>query len=923
MSGAATPLMQQYRDIKSRHQNAILFFRMGEFYEMFFDDAETASRVLGLTLTSRNNGGAADVPLAGIPVKAAADYLRRLVNQGHRVAICEQVEDPRLAKGIVKREVIETITPGAAFADDMLDGARANYVCAVATGRDASRDGDKTLVGFAVADLSTGELRLAMATAADAPAVMARFAPRELLIVRGATDTAMPRIWNAADQALVTAREPWEFDAQMATDDLTRHFDIKGLDGFGLGADDGAAIGAAGALLRYLRELQPGGLPHLARPVVERPGRVMPIDDMTRRNLELVESLRGGTDDGTLLSVMNRTATPMGQRMLRDWLLAPLLDRTAIEQRLDAVSAFVGNAIGRAKLRDVLDGVRDIDRLASKAAAGRATPRELRALGDSLARLPNVAKAANDILDPAGASAVNGGVLRHMVSEWDNGADCAEKLTHALVERPPLTMGDDDTIAPGVDSELDALRALREGGKDAIATIQAEERARTGINSLKVGFNRVFGYYLEISNSNKHLVPDDYQRRQTLTGAERYVTPALKDYEEKILTAAERIEVRERELFEALRREAGNDITRWQAVARRVATIDVLATFAEVAEREHYVRPTLHDDFDMDIVGGRHPVVERMMAREKFIPNDLQLSADARLIVLTGPNMAGKSTILRQIGLIQLMAQIGAFVPAKRATLPIVDRLFTRVGASDNLVRGQSTFMVEMSETSAILHTATSRSLVLLDEIGRGTSTYDGVSIAWSVSEHIHDAIGCKTVFATHYHELTQLANELPAVRNFTVAVREAGEQILFLHKLIAGGADRSYGIEVGRLAGLPAAVISRAKEVLTLLEGEGEQMAARLTTDGHAAPKSATRRGPRMVRPNTQTPQLAFFGDASVAGQSASSEAPVNKTATKIATAVSAMEIDNMTPLEALTALSALKREMSESQNGTAEKAN
>lgn len=923
MSGAATPLMQQYRDIKSRHQNAILFFRMGEFYEMFFDDAETASRVLGLTLTSRNNGGAADVPLAGIPVKAAADYLRRLVNQGHRVAICEQVEDPRLAKGIVKREVIETITPGAAFADDMLDGARANYVCAVATGRDASRDGDKTLVGFAVADLSTGELRLAMATAADAPAVMARFAPRELLIVRGATDTAMPRIWNAADQALVTAREPWEFDAQMATDDLTRHFDIKGLDGFGLGADDGAAIGAAGALLRYLRELQPGGLPHLARPVVERPGRVMPIDDMTRRNLELVESLRGGTDDGTLLSVMNRTATPMGQRMLRDWLLAPLLDRTAIEQRLDAVSAFVGNAIGRAKLRDVLDGVRDIDRLASKAAAGRATPRELRALGDSLARLPNVAKAANDILDPAGASAVNGGVLRHMVSEWDNGADCAEKLTHALVERPPLTMGDDDTIAPGVDSELDALRALREGGKDAIATIQAEERARTGINSLKVGFNRVFGYYLEISNSNKHLVPDDYQRRQTLTGAERYVTPALKDYEEKILTAAERIEVRERELFEALRREAGNDITRWQAVARRVATIDVLATFAEVAEREHYVRPTLHDDFDMDIVGGRHPVVERMMAREKFIPNDLQLSADARLIVLTGPNMAGKSTILRQIGLIQLMAQIGAFVPAKRATLPIVDRLFTRVGASDNLVRGQSTFMVEMSETSAILHTATSRSLVLLDEIGRGTSTYDGVSIAWSVSEHIHDAIGCKTVFATHYHELTQLANELPAVRNFTVAVREAGEQILFLHKLIAGGADRSYGIEVGRLAGLPAAVISRAKEVLTLLEGEGEQMAARLTTDGHAAPKSATRRGPRMVRPNTPTPQLAFFGDASVAGQSASSEAPVNKTATKIATAVSAMEIDNMTPLEALTALSALKREMSESQNGTAEKAN
>lgn len=915
MSGAATPLMQQYRDIKSRHQDAILFFRMGEFYEMFFDDAETASRVLGLTLTSRNNGGASDVPLAGIPVKAAADYLRRLIAQGHRVAICEQVEDPKFAKGIVKREVVETITPGAAFADDMLDGARANYVCAVATGRDAARDGDKTQIGFAVADLSTGELRLAMANVLDAPAVMARFAPRELLVVRGSigntVDRTLERTFVAAEHALVTPREPWEFDAHMATDDLVRHFDIQGLDGFGLGADDSAAIGAAGALLRYLRELQPGGLPHLARPVVERPGSVMPIDDMTRRNLELVESLRGGTDEGTLLSVMSRTATPMGQRMLREWLLAPLLQKQAIEHRLDAVMVLVRDAIGRAKLREVLDGVRDIDRLASKAAAGRATPRELRALGDSLSRLPNVANAARGVCDTQ-----QGGVLSQLLAEWDDGSECAARLTHALVERPPLTIGDEDTIAPGLDAELDELRALREGGKDAIATIQAEERARTGIGSLKVGFNRVFGYYLEISNSNKHLVPDDYQRRQTLTGAERYVTPALKEYEEKILTAAERIEVRERELFEALRKEAGNEITRWQAVARRVATIDVLATFADVAEREHYVRPTLHDDFALEIVGGRHPVVERMMAREKFIPNDLHLTDDARLIVLTGPNMAGKSTILRQIGLIQLMAQVGAYVPAKRANLPIVDRLFTRVGASDNLVRGQSTFMVEMSETSAILHTATSRSLVLLDEIGRGTSTYDGVSIAWSVSEHLHDAIGCKTVFATHYHELTQLANELPAVRNFTVAVREVGDSVLFLHKLIPGGADRSYGIEVGRLAGLPTAVIARAKEVLALLEGEGEQMAARLTTDSHAVPKSATRRGPRMVRPNTPTPQLGFFGDPSVAGQIGDSDAAANKKATKIASTVSAMEIDNMTPLQALTALSALKKEMSESDD-------
>lgn len=902
MSGAATPLMQQYREIKARHQDAILFFRMGDFYEMFYDDAETASRVLGLTLTARNNGGAAEVPLAGIPVKAAAEYLRRLVGQGHRVAVCEQVEDPKLAKGLVKREVVETITPGAVFADDLLDGARANYVCAIANGRETSREGDRTLIGVAAADLSTGELRLAIVTASDAPALLARLAPRELLVVRGSSDDAVRAALVVAEHALVTEREPWEFDAQMAGDELTRQFDVRGLDGFGLGASDGAAIGAAGALLRYLRELQPGGLPHLARPIVERPGGVMPLDEMTRRNLELVESLRGGELAGTLLSVMDRTATPMGQRLLRQWLLAPLLEREAIESRLDAVTAMVRDPVGRAALREALDGVRDIERLASKAAAGRATPRELRALGDSLSRLPRVAKAAEGV---RGHAASTGGLLGRLLDEWDDGADCAARLTTMLVDRPPLAIGEEDTIAPGIDAELDELRALRDGGKDAIATIQAEERARTGITSLKVGFNRVFGYYLEISNANKHLVPDDYQRRQTLTGAERYVTPALKTYEEKVLTAADRIETRERELFEALRREAGVAIARWQAVAHRVATIDVLSAFADVAEREQYARPELHDGFEMEIVAGRHPVVERMMAREKFIPNDLVLTDDARLIVLTGPNMAGKSTILRQIGLIQLLAQVGAYVPARRARLPIVDRLFTRVGASDNLVRGQSTFMVEMSETSAILHTASARSLVLLDEIGRGTSTYDGVSIAWSVSEHLHDAIGCKTVFATHYHELTQLANELPSVRNFTVAVREVGDQVLFLHRLIPGGADRSYGIEVGRLAGLPNAVITRAKEVLALLEGEGEQMAARLTTDAHAAPRSATRRGPRMVRPGASTAeitaQLGFFGDVSTP----------DPAMTQLADAVTALEPDNMTPMQALTALAELKRSM------------
>ena len=906
MSGAATPLMQQYREIKSRHQDAILFFRMGDFYEMFYDDAETASRAIGLTLTSRNNGGAADVPLAGIPVKAAAEYLRRLVGQGFRVAICEQVEDPKFAKGLVKREVVETITPGAAFADDLLDGARANYVCAIATGRDTSRDGLREQIGIAAADLSTGEWRLFLVSPMDAPAVLARLAPRELLVVRGVSHPELAAAMCAVDNVLITEREGWEFDAQLAGDELARQFDVRSLEGFGLGSDDVGAIGAAGALLRYLRELQPGGLPHLARPVVERPGGVMPLDEMTRRNLELVESLRGGELAGTLLSVLDRTTTPMGQRMLRQWLLAPLLERGAIEQRLDAVTVLVRDPVGRSQVRDALDGVRDVERLASKAAAGRATPRELRSLGDSLARLPQVAIAVRAVLSHATQGNSSGGLLTAMLDDWDDGRDCAERLTTMLVARPPLMIGEEDTIAPGMDTELDALRALRDGGKDAIATIQSDERARTGITSLKVGYNRVFGYFLEISNANRHLVPDDYQRRQTLTGAERYVTAALKEYEEKVLSAADRIETRERELFEALRRDAGAAIRRWQQVARRVATIDVLTAFADVAEREQYARPELNDGFDMEIVAGRHPVVERMMAREKFIPNDLVLREDGQMIVLTGPNMAGKSTILRQVGLIQLMAQVGAYVPARRAKLPIVDRLFTRVGASDNLVRGQSTFMVEMSETSAILHTATKRSLVLLDEIGRGTSTYDGVSIAWSVSEHLHDAIGCKTVFATHYHELTQLASELSGVRNFTVAVREVGDQVLFLHRLIPGGADRSYGIEVGRLAGLPAAVIARAKEVLALLEGEGEQMAARLTADGLSAPKSVSRKGPRMKHAGAPTPQLGFFGEAMA-------PASPDPALTRLADAVGALEPDQMTPLQALTALASLKQSLSD----------
>jgi DNA mismatch repair protein MutS len=859
--------MQQYREIKARHQDAILFFRMGEFYEMFYDDAEIAARVLGLTLTARNNGGAADVPLAGVPVKAVTEYLRRLVQQGFRVAICEQVEDPKLAKGIVRREVIETVTPGVAFSDDLLDGTRNNFVCAVTA--------SAAHAGVAAADVSTGELRLTLAPLDDLEPVLARLSPREIVVPANAPAIRLPAE-RGAEGALVTEREDWEFDASIARDELARQYDVRSVEGLGLSDDDNLALGAAGALLRYLRDLQPGGMPQLTRPVIERPGGVMPLDEMTRRNLELVESMRGGGIDGTLLSVLDRTCTPMGARLLRQWLLAPLTDRAAIDTRLDAVASFAGDMMTRERIRTALDGVRDVERLAAKAASARSSPRELRALGDSLSRLPMVAIALRQ--------APRASRLLTILDEWDDCAELAREICTTLAERPPLTIGPDEpTIAANVDSELELLRELRDGGKDAIARIQADERARTGIASLKVGFNKVFGYYIEVTNANLHLVPADYQRRQTVTSGERFVTQALKQYEERVLTAAERIEQRERELFDRLRGRAGAEIVRLQRSARTLAELDVFASLADVAVRDGYVRPALSDDFDLEVRAGRHPVVERMMPRDKFIPNDVRLTRDARMIILTGPNMAGKSTVLRQLGLIVLMAQIGSFVPAAAARIGVADRIFTRVGASDNLVRGQSTFMVEMSETSAILHTASARSLVLLDEIGRGTATYDGVSIAWAVTEHLHERIGCKTVFATHYHELTQLAEELNALRNYNVEVREAGEQILFLHRLQPGGADRSYGIEVGRLAGLPAPVLARAREILALLESE------------QLARGRATRGGGRGTTDNSGVhDQLGLF---------ASRPNP-------LVGRLAAIDPNTLTPLQALTMLASLVEE-------------
>ena len=794
-----TPLMQQYRDIKARYPQTILFFRMGDFYEMFEDDARLAARELGLTLTTRNNGGAAEVPLAGVPVKAAAEYLRRLIGKGHRVAICEQVEDPKLAKGLVRREVVETVTPGSVLADDWVAQKRNNFLVSV-----EPRGGAP---GLAALDLTTGEFVLELVEPQDLSAALARYEPLEVLLPAG-THCPLP------DGATVTEREAWEFDPELAREDLLRSFRLASLDGLGVAAADRPALGAAGALVRYARELKPGDLPHVARPRILRRGDVVPLDEMTRRNLELVEPLRPGTAGATLLEVLDGTVTPMGARLLRGWLLAPLVDPKAINARLDAVAVLADDTRGRDRLREALDGVRDLERLAGRAALGRATPRELGALRDSIRRLPD-ARAALDGVEGRERAAL----LEQAADRFELLQDLGDELARALVDRPPAQLADGDAIRPGHDQALDELKDARDGGKRYIASLQARERERTGITSLKVGFNKVFGYYIEVTNPHKARVPPDYERRQTLTGAERYVTPELKEYEAKVLGAEERIAAREAELVDALRRGVALAIGRIQQTAGLLARLDVWAGLADLAHRDAYVRPEVNDGFVIHLEGSRHPVVERMMPREAFIPNDVLLDEAARIIVLTGPNMAGKSTLLRQVGLCVVLAQMGAFVPARRAAVGVVDRLFTRVGASDNLVAGQSTFMVEMSETSAILHGATARSLVLLDEIGRGTSTYDGVAIAWAVTEFLHNTLGAKTIFATHYHELTQLTEELAHARNFNVAVREVGDEIVFLHRLEPGGADRSYGIHVGRLAGLPAPVVARAWQVLQLLE--------------------------------------------------------------------------------------------------------
>jgi DNA mismatch repair protein MutS len=874
-SAAPTPpMLKHWREVKAQHPQSILFYRVGDFYEMFNEDAELAARVLDITLTSRGDG----VPLAGVPVKAAAEYLRQLVSAGHRVAICEQVEDPKVARGLVRREVVETLTPGALMQEGWVPGSRNNWMVAVAAGKrvggEAGRQ-DGGALGLAAIDLSTGEFVLETFVPEQLDEALSRIAPAEIVIAAGATypPTRLPA------SPLFTAREPWEFDADLAREELSRRFQLASLDGLGLGADDAPAVAAAGALLRYLGELQPGGLPHLSRPVIRRSEAFLWIDEMTRRNLELVEPLRTGAKGATLLEVLDATLTPMGGRLLRQWLLSPLCDPASINARLDAVEIQVKDSRGRARLREALDGVRDLERLAGRAAAGRVTPRELGALRDSFHRLPDVAGSLSEL---AGAKLASGEVSRALVEaadELDLLADLSESLGSALSERPPAALADGGVICPGYDTELDELRSLRDGGRQYIASLQQRERERTAISSLKVGFNKVFGYYIEVTHSHTGRVPPHYERRQTLATAERYATPELKEYEARVLGAEERMATREAELFGVLQRLVAVAIGRIQQTSRVLARLDVWAGLAERAVSARYVRPGLDDGFDLALRESRHPVIERMMARESFIPNSARFTQAERVALITGPNMAGKSTILRQLGLCVVMAQMGSFVPAAEATIGTVDRLFTRVGASDNLAGGQSTFMVEMSETSAILHNATPRSLVLLDEIGRGTSTYDGVAIAWAVTEHLHDRIGCKTMFATHYHELMQLPERLQHARNYNVAVRESGDTVVFLHRLQPGGTDRSYGIHVAQLAGLPQAVVGRAREILATLEGEHRMV---------PGPPPAGR----------DPGQLALFGEARP---------------DPMMDELQALDVDTLTPLEALNRLADLKRRAGE----------
>ena len=806
MADATTPLMRQYHGIKQQVPNTLLMFRLGDFYELFFEDAVTAARELEITLTSRSKEKGA-IPMCGVPYHAAEGYIARLIQKGYRVAICDQVEDPRLAKKLVKREVTRIVTPGTAMDANLVRSRENNYLAAV-----ANADGRSAV---AHVDLSTGEFRVTEMEPAEVSGALEHLGAREVLfpgdlpLLAGA-DRAGPRFVR-------TEIEEWVFSADYAGRTLRDHFRLLSLDGCGL-ANRPAAVGAAGAVLHYLRDTQRAALDHLDRPTFYDRADSMVLDAVTVRNLELLEPIfaadaSGPQTQATVLGVLDHTQTGMGGRLLRQRLLRPSMDRAEIEQRLDAVCELLQQTILRAELRKQLATILDLERLLAKVTLGSAGPRDVLALGRSLEKIP----ALRRCFDTQQAER-----LRSIHERLDELPDVANLILEAIADEPPLNLADGGTIRGGYHAELDELRDLSTNGKQYIAQIEARERQRTGIQSLKVRFNNVFGYYIEITRSNLHLAPPDYERKQTLANAERFTTPELKEYEHKVLDAEDKILTLEKEIFADVRKRAAAQAQRIRATAGAVAELDVTASLAQVAAENRYQRPAFSDTGEMRIMAGRHPVIERLAEQEagRFIPNDLYLNDSSDLIaIITGPNMGGKSTYLRQAALIAILAQMGSFVPAEAASLPVIDRIFTRIGASDNLSRGRSTFMVEMTETAVILNTATPRSFIVLDEIGRGTATYDGLALAWAVVEHIHTHTRAKTLFATHYHELTELAEQLEGVRNLKVSVKEAGDHIIFLRKVEPGRADRSYGIEVARLAGLPLRVIERAREVLKLHE--------------------------------------------------------------------------------------------------------
>jgi DNA mismatch repair protein MutS len=861
-----TPLMRQYWDIKRAYHDAILFFRVGDFYEMFYDDAREASRLLAITLTTRDKAKADPVPLCGVPYHAATGYIAKLLTAGRTVALCEQVEDPKASKGLVRREVVRLYTPGTIVDPELLDPLQPHFLSAIST---AAGIDDGSVLGLAALDLSTGEFWVKEWRGEQSKGALhdelVKLEPKELLYPKDLT-TEVQSLGRTIEGLRACARPDKDFEYSAAVRMIQDQFRVRTLEGFGA-EEFQAGIQAAGAVILYLHETQPtGSLEHLRSIKCCRSGDAMHLDRATIRNLELIRPLGHDPRTPTLLWVLDRTVSAMGSRLLREWLLRPLIHIPPIQARLDAVAELVHNTMVRSSIRTTIRTIQDLARLSSRVSLGAAAPRELIAVKAATAGLPQLRELLTHLTAP---------LLRDLLEQWDNLTDVHDLIDRAVQPTPPTTSREGGVIRDGYHREVDELRHACREGKSWIAQLERRERERTGIDSLKIRFNQVFGYYIEITKSNLERVPVDYIRKQTLVNAERYMTTELKELEERVTGADLKLKQLEHELYLQTLQQVAESTDRLQHIARHIALLDVLAALAETAALNGYRRPDVDDGGGIRIVEGRHPVVEQLDLDGGFVPNDALLDLDTnRLLLITGPNMAGKSTYLRQIGLIVLMAQIGSFVPARTATIGIVDRLFTRVGASDNLAAGQSTFMVEMTETAQILNCATPRSLILLDEIGRGTSTYDGLSIAWAVSEYILDRsrLGARTLFATHYHELTELARTREGVKNYSISVRERGTEVLFLRKIVAGGADRSYGIQVAQLAGLPPAVIERARSVLAQLEGAD-------SPDIHPATGPAAE--PFMPRPHP------------------------------IVEEVRQMDLFSMTPLEALNRLAELQRRL------------